>query len=59
MAVRLQAFGIALDSQKNLKIAGGKGGNIETDTSAVKILVIPTDEELSIAEQTVDVLQGL
>lgn len=55
----LQAFGIAVDPQKNQQMVGGMQGNIESDTSDVKILVIPTDEELSIAEQTLTVLEEL
>ncbi|MDR3345599.1 MAG: acetate kinase, partial [Campylobacteraceae bacterium] len=45
----LEAFGIKID-----KSANAKRGNIhvESKTSNVKILVIPTNEELAIAKQT-------
>lgn len=55
----LQAFGIAIDTQKNQQTVGGKAESIEAQSSDVKILVIPTDEELSIAEQTIEVLEEL
>jgi acetate kinase len=52
----LDALGIILDEQKNKK---GDSGifEIQSDSSTIKILVIPTDEELEIAEQTVSCIQ--
>ena len=44
----LERFGIELDSDKNLE----HRTEISTERSAVKLLVIPTDEELEIARQT-------
>ena len=52
----LQAFGIALDQGKNRTFTGGKTGEIQSTESDKKVLVIPTDEELSIALQTVEVI---
>ena len=52
----LQAFGIDIDSQKNIDTIGGKVGEIQSVSSRIKVLVIPTDEELSIAQQTTQVL---
>ena len=46
-----QAFGIVVDDPKNDATVGGKAAEIQADNSRVKILVIPTDEELSIAQQ--------
>jgi Acetokinase family len=46
-----QAFGIVLDDAKNDAAVGGKATEIQADDSRVKILVVPTDEELSIAQQ--------
>ena len=55
----LQAFGISLDASRNQQMVDGRIGSIEGAESDIKVLVIPTDEELSIAEQTVDVLKEL
>ena len=55
----LQAFGIAVDDAKNKQMVGGKRGPIQMDTSDVKVFVIPTDEEVSIAEQTLEVVRTL
>ena len=53
----LQSFGVALDESKNEQHIG-KPGEIQTDDSLVKVLVVPTDEELSIAQQTVEFIQS-
>ena len=53
----LQAFGIDVDTQRNSATVGGKEGEIQSDSSQIKVLVIPTDEELSIAQQTMQVLE--
>lgn len=45
----LQYLGIILDKQKNIK---NKPGIISSQDSQVKVMVIPTDEELIIAEET-------
>ena len=55
----LQAFGIQIDDQRNEAMTDGQAGNIEAVSSAMKILVIPTDEEFSIAEQTLEVVSQL
>ncbi len=55
----LQAFGISLDAGRNQQMVDGRIGRIESAESDIKVLVIPTDEELSIAEQTIDVLKEL
>lgn len=47
--------GIVLDPQKN-KDLNRKKGEIQSDDSRVKILIIPTDEEQEIAQQTLNVL---
>ena len=39
-------------------MVGGKEGEIQSDSSQIKVLVIPTDEELSIAQQTMHVLKA-
>ncbi|WP_233900139.1 acetate/propionate family kinase [Tenacibaculum piscium] len=52
----LEYFGIELDEQKN-NVKARKLTEIHKETSKVKILVIPTNEELEIAKQSYDLLQ--
>ena len=52
----LEFLGVRLDPDKNNKVAG-KETDISTDDSAVKVLVIPTNEELVIARDTERLLQ--
>lgn len=52
----LTALGISLDERRN-GTAGGEITHIQMHDSRVKILVIPTDEEREIAEQTVEVIR--
>ncbi|MCC8165044.1 MAG: acetate kinase, partial [Planctomycetes bacterium] len=47
----LENYGIALDQEKN-KDARGREVDLSMDGSKIKILVIPTDEEGWIAEET-------
>jgi len=47
------ALGIALDGRKNEEASSGIT-EIRQEDSAVNILVIPTDEELEIARQTIE-----
>lgn len=51
-----QAFGIQLDSAAN-DACVGREGTISSANSAVKVLVIPTDEELSIAQQSLEAIK--
>lgn len=51
----MEALGIAIDPDKN-NTRSGAARNISPDGSAVPVLVIPTNEELAIAEATVAVL---
>lgn len=55
----LQKFGISVDPARNEATVRGKQGEIQSSDSEVKVLVIPTDEELSIAQQTLEVLEDL
>ena len=50
-------MGISVDEAKN-KTAVGVLGDISAPGSRIKVLVIPTDEELSIAQQTLKVVRG-
>ncbi|KAG6541230.1 hypothetical protein Mapa_017391 [Marchantia paleacea] len=53
----LQNFGIELDEQENED--GHIGAKeIQSHSSKIKVLVIPTDEELSIAQQTLEVVES-
>ena len=52
----LEGLGIALDSERNVS-SSEVSRLISTDESRVKVLVIPTDEELAIARQVADVLE--
>ena len=51
----LQAFGIQADDSLNAKLVG-KAGEFQASGSAMKLLVIPTEEELSIAQQTLELV---
>jgi acetate kinase len=51
----LGAFGIELDEEVNR--AARKAGTISTPDSAVKVLVIPADEEIIVARETVGVVE--
>ena len=48
----LEFLGIRLDKEQNAKIMFGKDGIISTPDSKVKVVVLPTDEELMIAQDT-------
>ena len=48
----LSSLGIQIDLRKNKGSFSGAPGYISTDTSPVKILVVPTNEEVMIAKET-------
>ncbi|MDN5343150.1 acetate kinase [Oceanotoga sp. DSM 15011] len=54
----LEIFGVELDKEKN-KTLNGKEGIISTDSSKVKVLIIPTDEELMIARDTKKIVENM
>ena len=54
----LAALGIQLDPEKNERGATGAVTEIQHANSAVKVLVIPTNEELEIAQQTAALLES-
>jgi len=54
----LEKLGIVLDRGKNNTV-GGKGGEITADDSPIKAFVVPTDEELVIARDTVRAIAGV
>ncbi len=48
----LENFGVLLDPDKNKAMRGGREGEISSSASKVRLLVVPTDEEGWIAEET-------
>ena len=56
MCSGLEFLGIKIDQQRNNKMVGGLDGEINTDDSKVKVLVIPTNEELMIARETLELV---
>lgn len=53
----LESVGIVLDEEKNAALAAGAEGEISKEESHLKIYVIPTNEELLIARDTVRVVE--
>jgi acetate kinase len=55
----LEFLGIRLDEQKNNNVEKGRETIISTDDSPVKVMVIPTNEELVIAMDTARIVQEM
>jgi acetate kinase len=53
----MSSLGIELDPGKN-SIRSQKAFEVQSETSTVKVLVVPTNEELEIAEQTMGVIRN-
>jgi acetate kinase len=53
----LERFGVRLDDARN-RLGSGRARTVSTDDSEVAVLVVPTDEELEIAEQTLATVGG-
>ena len=53
----LEGLGVSLHTKRN-KARSGKERTISADDSKVAVLVVPTNEELEIAEQTLAVVRG-
>ncbi|MGD9098245.1 MAG: acetate kinase [Desulfobacterales bacterium] len=53
----LEPYGVVVDQEKN-QAGRGEARRVSAPESAVKVLVIPTNEELEIARQTVEVLNA-
>ncbi|CAG9466849.1 unnamed protein product [Pedinophyceae sp. YPF-701] len=51
----LEPLGVSLDTCTNLKTVG-EAGVISDAASKIKVMVVPTDEELSIAEQSLETI---
>ncbi len=54
----LEFMGIKIDSSKNVQLKSGVEVDISTPDATVKTLVIPTNEELVIAIDTMKIIQG-
>jgi acetate kinase len=55
----LEWLGLELDPARNEALAGGRAGPISCDGSRLQAWVIPTDEELLIARDTIRVVRGV
>jgi acetate kinase len=55
----LQWLGLELESDRNAALTGGREGPISREGSRLAAWVVPTDEELLIARDTVRVVHGL
>ncbi|WP_400994378.1 acetate/propionate family kinase [Agromyces sp. GXQ0307] len=53
----LEGFGVEVDAARNA-VRSGEARRISTDGSRTAVLVVPTNEELEIARQTVEVVAG-
>jgi len=54
----LECLGLILDSERNAELSGGQTGCITTPESRLAAYVIPTNEELMIARDTVRILRS-
>ena len=52
-------MGIAVDKEKNYNSPRGENADISTSDSKVKVFIIPTDEEMVIAEETLKTINNL
>ena len=55
----LAPFGVALDAAKNDEAVKGREGDVSAADSAVRTLVVPTNEELVIARDTLRLVLGI
>jgi len=59
ICANLEWLGIEIDEHLNMEKVGGKEGEINTKKSRVKVFVIPTNEEMLIARDTVRCILGV
>jgi len=59
ICANLQWLGLELDSDRNAALTGGRAGPISREGSRLAAWVVPTDEELLIARDTVRVVHGV
>ena len=48
----LDNLGLALDAERNHALVGGREGEIQAAGGRVRVLVVPTNEEYAIAQET-------
>jgi acetate kinase len=53
----MEFLGIKIDPEKN-RNALGKEAEIQTPDSKIRVMVIPTDEEIAIARDTFEIASG-
>ena len=56
---KLEFMGIKIDSVKNERVKAGEEADISADDSKVRVFVIPTNEELVIAIDTMRIIQNI
>lgn len=54
----LEELGIKVDKDKNAKMVGRKEGDISSESSRIKVYIIPTNEEIAIARDTYNLSMG-
>lgn len=54
----LEELGIKIDKDKNVNIVGREEGEVSSETSKIKVYVIPTNEEIAIARDTYNLSMG-
>jgi acetate kinase len=55
----MEYLGIEIDAERNRQTTGGKRGIISSDSSRVDVVVMPTNEELVIARDTMEIVKGI
>ena len=56
---KLTYLGIEINKPFNATLVKGKGGEISTGNSKVRVFVLPTNEELLIARDTKEIVESL
>ena len=52
-------MGVKIDSELNKNMVAGKEGKISSENSSIDVYVIPTNEELAIARDTLTLLSNM
>jgi acetate kinase len=55
----LEFLGIEIDPEKNEMMVKGREGDISKEGASVRVLVIPTNEELVIAQETARIVSNI
>lgn len=54
----MENLGIVVDERRNAAMTGGKEGEIQSAGARIKVLIVPTDEERAIAQETYRLAEG-